>query len=103
ASGGGLESATAKAALLDEAGQDSFGVEDWEAVLRRLSLSQGRVFLGTTPYNLGWLKSEIYDRWTAGDTAYEVIQFASTQNPAFPPAEYERAKATMPAWRFAMM
>lgn len=103
AAGGGLESATAKAALLDEAGQDQFGVEDWEAVLRRLSLSQGRVFIGTTPYNLGWLKSEVYDRWTAGDPLYEVIQFASTENPAFPAAEYERAQASMPAWRFAMM
>ena len=103
AAGGGLESATAKAALLDEAGQDNFGVEDWEAVLRRLSLSQGRVLIGTTPYNLGWLKSEIYDRWTAGDSNYEVIQFASLENPTFPRAEFERAKATMPAWRFQMM
>lgn len=103
AAGGGLESATAKGALLDEAGQDSFGVEDWEAVLRRLSLSQGRALIGTTPYNLGWLKSEVYDRWTAGDPNYEVIQFASTENPAFPREEYERARDTMPEWRFAMM
>jgi hypothetical protein len=103
AAGGGLESTTAQAALLDEAGQDQFGVEDWEAVLRRLSLSRGRVLLGTTPYNVGWLKAEVFDRWTAGDLNYEVIQFASTENPMFPPEEYERAKATMPAWRFAMM
>lgn len=101
--GGGLESATAKAALLDEAGQDSFGVEDWEAVLRRLSLSQGRVLLGTTPYNVGWLKTAVYDRWVKGDANYEVIQFASTENPSFPRAEYERAKDSMPAWRFQMM
>lgn len=101
--GGGLESATAKAALLDEAGQDEFAVEDWEAVLRRLSLSQGRVLLGTTPYNLAWLKTEIYDRWVAGHPDYEVVQFASTMNPLFPQAEMDRARATMPAWRFAMM
>jgi hypothetical protein len=101
--GGGLESATAKGAVLDEAGQDSFGVEDWEAVLRRLSLSQGRVLLGTTPYNLGWLKTQIYDRWVKGEPGYEVIQFKSTENPMFPKAEYERAKATMPGWRFDMM
>jgi hypothetical protein len=101
--GGGLESATAKAAILDEAGQDEFGVEDWEAVLRRLSLSQGRAIIGTTPYNTGWLKSLFFDRWTAGDRDYEVVQFKSTANPQFPRAEYERAKATMPAWRFDMM
>lgn len=101
--GSGLESATAQAAILDEAGQDEFTVEDWEAVLRRLSLSQGRAFIGTTPYSLGWLKTEIYDRWVAGDPNFEVVQFVSTMNPAFPQAEYERARATMPAWRFQFM
>lgn len=44
---GGLEAATAKAAWLDEVGQDDFTLESWEAVLRRLSLAEGRV-LGTT-------------------------------------------------------
>lgn len=99
---GGLESATAKAALLDECGQDAFRLEAWEAVLRRLSLHQGPVFGGTTPYNLGWLKREVYDRWRAGDTDYNVIQFKSTMNPRFPVEEYLRAKATMADWKFRM-
>lgn len=99
---GGLESATAKAAWLDECGQDDFRLESWEAVQRRLSLSQGRVFGTTTPYNLGWLKTEIYDKWRAGDPDYDVIQFRSTMNPQFPIAEYERAKATLPRWKFEM-
>lgn len=99
---GGLESATVKAAWLDECGQDDFRLESWEAVLRRLSLAQGRVLGTTTPYNLGWLKSHIFDRWRAGDSDYEVIQFKSTMNPAFPRAEYDRAKTTLPAWKHAM-
>lgn len=99
---GGLESATAKAAWLDEAGQDEFDVTAWEAILRRLSINGGRALLTTTVYNLGWLKSEVYDRWVDGDTDFDVIQFASTMNPLFPNAEYERAKATMPKWRFEM-
>src|SRR3990167_9148172 len=33
---GGLESATAKGAILDEAGQDEFTVDAWRAILRRL-------------------------------------------------------------------
>lgn len=99
---GGLESATAKAAWLDEAGQDEFDVTVWEAILRRLSINQGRALLTTTVYNLGWLKSEVYDRWADGDTDFDVIQFASTMNPLFPREEYERAKATMPTWRFEM-
>ena len=99
---GGLESATAKAAILDEIGQDTFSLDDWEAVLRRLSLTQGRVFAGTTLYNAGWLKSQIYDKWQKGDKDIDIIQFASIANPAFPKEEYERAKATMQTWRFDM-
>lgn len=101
-SGGGLESSTAKAAWLDEAGQESFTLETWEAVQRRLSLSQGRALLTTTIYNMGWLKTHIYDRWRAGDPDIDVIQFDSTANPAFPKAEYERARASMPLWKFNM-
>lgn len=99
---GGLESATALGAWLDECGQDEFKLESWEATLRRLSLSQGRVLGTTTPYNLGWLKKLVYDRWAAGDPDYHVIQFKSIMNPTFPVAEYERARATLPAWKFEM-
>jgi hypothetical protein len=99
---GGLESATAKAAWLDECGQDEFTLDAWEAVQRRLSLSQGRVLGTTTPYNMGWLKQQVYDRWTRGDPDYQVVQFKSTMNPVFPLAEYERAKATLPPWKFSM-
>lgn len=99
---GGLESMTGKGAILDECGQDGFRLESWEAILRRLALSQGPVLAGTTPYNLGWLKTEVYDRWRAGDKDYRVVQFKSTMNPAFPMAEYERARASLPAWKFEM-
>lgn len=99
---GGLESASAKGALFDECGQDGVKVGAYEAIMRRLSLSQGRLLGGTTPYNLGWLKTQIYDRWTRGNSDIEVIQFKSTMNPAFPLAEYERARDTLPTWKFEM-
>lgn len=99
---GGLESASAKGALFDECGQDSVKVNAWEAILRRLSLSQGRVLAGTTPYNLGWLKTQIFDKWRAGDPDIQVVQFKSIMNPSFPAAEYERARRTLPAWKFEM-
>ena len=98
----GLESATAKAAVLDECGQAEFTLETWEAVLRRLSLSQGRVLGGTTLYNLGWTKTEIYDKWSDGAEDIDVIQFPSYINPAFPRAEYDRAEGSMQDWRFRM-
>lgn len=97
---GGLESASINAALLDEAGQDSFTIETWHAVRRRLSLSRGRVFAGTTLYNLGWLKQQIMDKTNEIDA--EVIQFDSTENPKFPVEEYEEARRTMPQWKFFM-
>lgn len=97
-----LESATAKAAWMDECGQDTFRQESWEAVQRRLALSQGRVLGTSTPYNLGWMKQQVYDRWRDGDPDYRVVSFPSTANPRFPQAEYERAKRTLPAWKLAM-
>jgi len=42
-----LESATAKAAWLDEAGQRQFKAGAWEAILRRLALHMGRVLITT--------------------------------------------------------
>lgn len=96
----GLESTTAKAAWLDEVGQDEFSVLAYEAVLRRLSLSMGRILGTTTPYSIGWLKRRIFDRQHEADI--RVVQFASTLNPNFPQAEFERAKRDLPGWKFRM-
>ena len=95
-----LESATARAAWLDEAGQKKFRLASWQAILRRLSLAEGRVLVTTTPYNLGWLKTELWDRWKGGDPDIEMVRFESIANPAFPRSEFERAKRTLPAWKF---
>lgn len=95
-----LESATAKAAWLDEAGQKKFKLSSWEAILRRLSLAQGRVLITTTPYDLGWLKQKLYDAWKAGDPDIDVIRFDSTENPNFPQEEFERARRSLPDWKF---
>jgi hypothetical protein len=101
-SGGGLESTTAKAAWLDEAGQDSFTLDTWHAVRGRLSLARGRCLFTTTVYNLGWLKTTIHDPAKAGDPDIELVQFDSTENPEFPPEEYAEAQASMPEWKFNM-
>jgi hypothetical protein len=98
-----LEAATAKAAWLDEAGQKKFKVGSWEAIQRRLSIHQGRALLTTTPYDLGWLKQRLWDPWKAAGRRHrliDVIRFESTENPAFPREEFERARASLPAWKF---
>lgn len=99
---GGLESATAKAALFDECGQNKVKITAYDAIMRRLSLARGRLLGGTTPYNLGWLKTEIYDPYMKGDADIQVVQFKSIMNPSFPKAEYYERKAKMPAWKFEM-
>ncbi len=102
ASEGGLESSTAKAAWLDEVGQEGFRLEAWEAILRRLSIHQGRLLATTTLYSVGWLKQQVYDRWLSGDPNFDIIQFTSILNPLFPREEYERAEQTLPTWKFRM-
>jgi hypothetical protein len=101
-SGGGLESTTARAAWLDEAGQDAFTLDTYDAVRRRLSLSRGRLLITTTLYNFGWLKTQIYDKARAGDTSIALIQFPSILNPHFPREEYDERQASMPSWKFRM-
>lgn len=97
-----LESATYKAACLDECGQDDFKQASYEAILRRLSLAMGRILFTTTVYQLGWMKSVLYDAWRRGDPTIKVIHFDSTENPKFPRAEWERARESLPAWKFEM-
>ncbi len=99
----GLESTTAKGAWLDECGMDDFSIVAWEAVQRRLSIAQGRVLGTTTLYNFGWVRSEVYLPWKAGNPDIDIIQFDSVENPLFPLQEYYRVKQTLPEWKFDMM
>jgi hypothetical protein len=96
----GLESATAKAAVLDEAGLEHYTLETWEAIKRRLSLSRGRILVGTTLYVLNWIKKVLLDAAAAGAPDIDVIHFDSVINPSFPREEFEEMRATMPPWRF---
>lgn len=97
-----LESATAKVAHLDEAGQDEFTLDGYEAVLRRVSGNNGRIFFTTTLYNFGWLKSQVYDRWMQGDQDYDVIQWDSIIRPGFSKTVWADRKRKMQSWKFDM-
>jgi len=123
-----LESATIKAALLDECGQRTFKLSSWQAIERRLLQSGGRVLITTTPYNLGWLKSQIWDPWKAAP-AKEAIsgsfvdsegalrsfsmeqhdhdeiacyRFETIMNSSIPVQSVESARRRLPAWKFDM-
>lgn len=100
-----LESATYKGAWLDEAGQKKFRRASWEAINRRLSINRGRVLLTTTPYDLGWLKTELFDPWVSAGQNHPqiaVINFRSCDNPAFPQEEYDEQRDKLPVWKFRM-
>ena len=100
---GSLESGTMKASWLDECAQEDFLRESWEAIVRRNNINEGRILGTTTLYEIaGWYKSEIYDPWLAGDPKIEIIQGDSTDNPAFPVAAYDDARARLPSWKFNM-
>lgn len=97
-----LESMTALACWCDEAGQKKFRLDSWQAILRRLSLTKGRVLVTTSVYSLHWLKGLI-EKANAGDKSIEVVRFDSTENPTFPAEEFERARRDLPAWKFNML
>jgi hypothetical protein len=97
-----LESATYKAAWIDEAGQKKFKRASWDAILRRLAIAEGRVLLTTTPYTLGWLKTELHDKANDSGLSIDVINFPSMANPLFRQSEWARAKSTLPEWKFNM-
>lgn len=100
-----LESATYKAVWLDEAGQKKFRRGSWEAIQRRIGLHQGRALFTTTPYDLGWLKSELYDPWLASGRDHpeiDVVNFPSIANPRFSRDEFQRMRRILPPWKFKM-
>jgi hypothetical protein len=52
------------------------------------------------------MKQLLWDPWEAAHRSHpniEVVNFRSIDNPAFPREEYERARQTMPLWRFLML
>lgn len=123
------ESFHCKAAALDEPGQPEFRLESFEAIQRRLRTFQaygmGRIFMGTTPYDMGWLVTQIMFRahkvqsWTRGmfgkwrchrttrggddiNRDIEVVRWPSDMNPCYSPEVLAKAKAELPPWKFKM-
>ncbi len=100
-----LASITAKAVWGDEVGIPKFKYASHVELCQRVAIHRGRILYTTTPYALGWLKDEIFDRWERSGENHpliDVVRFKSIENPSYDIAEYEQAKATLPSWQFAM-
>lgn len=90
----------AHAAVCDEAG--NVPLSAWNILESRVSQKVGKVLLTTTPYaRYGWLKEEIISKYHSGDKNYFVFQGASTINPSFDQAEFERLKKSKAPHVFA--
>lgn len=89
-----LEGMTLLGAWLDEAGQMKARV--WTYVQARVAVNKGHVLMTTTPYAMNWLYKEVMKRGKEKDPNYDLITWASSDNPAFPKEEFERAKNELP-------
>ncbi len=96
----GMQSASGKVAWLDEPGLYANTV--YKDVRGRLSLAAGPILGTTTPYEMNWLKKDIYDVWEKGSKEIDVINFMSTTNPLFSEAEYLSLQESMQPYQFAL-
>lgn len=93
-----MQGAPVKGFWLDEGGQMSLLAH--ETALQRCSMMQGQELITTTPYNLGWLLTEIVNK---KGTGIAVEQWRSIDRPGYPRESYEFMRQRLPAWRFAML
>jgi hypothetical protein len=102
----GWASATARGGWLDEAGAKHFTQEILDEAQARVAVALGRLLFTTTIYDVGVLKTTLYDPWIKARAEgrvhpdIEVIQFDSTENPEFSAEEFDRLRASMPVWKF---
>jgi len=78
----------------DEAGK--YSSKAWENIQARRSATRGPVLLTSTPYGMGWMYHDFYQKWLKGLPEYRVVHFRSIDSPFFPKEEWDRAKRDMP-------
>jgi len=97
-----MQGAAVRGYWLDEAGMMSLIA--YQTAMQRVSLYDGQVLITTTPYNRGWLKTEVHDK-AEGDYIH-VEKWTSIDNPAFPKHVYEEMRSgpnAMQPHRFRMI
>lgn len=93
-----MQGAALRGYALDEAGL--MKLLAYDTARQRVSMMNGQVLLATTPYNMGWLKTEVVDKADGQEIVVE--RWRSIDRPGFPVASYERERRLLPSWRFAM-
>jgi len=93
-----MQGAPLKGFWLDEGGQMCLLAH--ETALQRVGMMEGQEFITTTPYNPGWLLTEIVNKNGQG---IHVEKWRSIDRPGFPRDTYEFMHQHLPAWRFRML
>lgn len=94
-----MQGAALRGYWLDEAGL--MKLLAYQTALQRCSMLSGQVLITTTPYNLGWLKTEVNDK--ADNDKILVRRWRSIDRPGFPRQSYEDMRGRLPYWRFSML
>lgn len=96
----GIEGITAHWFWLDEGGMCS--VLTWTVLRSRVSMTGGQGLITTTPYNLGWLFLEFYNKWREHtDLQLSVFSWKSIENPFFSKEFYDAEMGRLRAEEFA--
>ena len=94
-----MQGAPVKGAWLDEPGL--MRRLAYDTARQRTAMMGGQVLLTSTPYDLGWLKTEVADK--NGRNNIHVESWKSIDRPGFPRDRYEAERRQLPPWRFAML
>lgn len=95
----GVEGITADWIWLDEGGMTS--QLTWTVLRSRVSMTGGQIFITTTPYNMGWLYVDFFQRFKAGEKDFSVFSWPSIANPRYPKEFFEAEKKRLPPEEFA--
>lgn len=93
----GLEGGQFDFVWIDEGGQ--LQKKAFNALEGRTGAKMSPILVTTTPYitsdGFGPLHKQWYPRWQDKDSNYNIIQFPSIANPAYPEEEYERQRRSL--------
>ena len=96
----GIEGITANWIWIDEGGMCS--VLTWTVVRSRVSMTGGQILITTTPYNMGWLYREFYQKWKDGtDKSLSFYSWRSIDNPYFTKEFYDAERIRLKPEEFA--
>ena len=94
-----MQGAAVKGYWLDEAGM--MGLLAYQTVEQRVSFYEGQILITTTPYNRGWLMTEVADK--NDGVNIHVESWRSIDNPVYPKRRYYYLQSKMARHRFGMM